>query len=132
MKPIYQIGDSHTYIFPTLPVHSANYGRDSLPDVFGTPFLVMAVEEAAAALMELWLEPGESSVGAQVNIRHTSPTPIGMDVRTVATLAETDGRKFVFEVACFDEVEKIGYAQHTRYVIKEQEMKSIVAGKTHK
>ena len=132
MKQIYQIGDSHTYIFRTLPVHSANYYRDSLPDVFGTPFLVMAVEEAAAALMDLWLEPGESSVGAQVNIRHTSPTPIGMDVRTVATLVETDGRKFVFEVACFDEVEKIGYAQLIRFVIKEQEFESLLADKTHK
>lgn len=132
MKQIYKIGDSHTYIFQTLPAHSANYSRDSLPDVFGTPFLVMAVEEAAAALMELWLEPGESSVGAQINIRHTSPTPIGMEVRTVATLAETDGRKFVFEVACFDEVEKIGYAQLTRFVIKKQELESFVADKTHK
>ena len=132
MKQIYQIGDSHTYTLRTLPVHSANYYRKSLPDVFGTPFLVMAVEEAAAELMALWLEPGESSVGAQVNIRHTSPTPIGMDVRTVATLTETDGRKFVFEVACFDEVEKIGYAQHTRFVIKEQELESLVADKTRK
>ena len=132
MKQIYKIGDSHTYTFRTLPVHSANYYRDSLPDVFGTPFLVLAVEEAAAELMDSWLEPGESSVGAQVNIRHTSPTPIGMDVRTVATLAETDGRKFVFEVACFDEVEKIGYAQVTRFVIKEQELESLVADKTRK
>ena len=132
MKQIYQIGDSHTYIFRTLPEHSANYCRDSLPDVFGTPFLVLAVEEAAAELMDLWLEPGESSVGSQVNIRHTSPTPIGMDVRTVATLSEADGRKFVFEVACFDEVEKIGHAQHIRYVIKAQELESIVAAKTHK
>lgn len=132
MNQIYKIGDSHTYIFQTLPVHSANYFRDSLPDVFGTPFLVMAVEEAAAELMDLWLEPGESSVGSQVNIRHTSPTPIGMDVRTVATLSETDGRKFVFEVACFDDVEKIGYAQHIRYVIKTQELESIVAAKIRK
>ena len=131
MKRIYQIGDSHTHIFQTLPAHSANYSRDSLPNVFGTPFLVMAVEEAAAALMELWLEPGESSVGAQITIRHTSPTPIGMEVRTVATLTETDGRKFVFEVACFDEIEKIGYAQLTRFVIKKQDLESIVAKKVH-
>ena len=132
MKQIYQIGDSHTYILRTLPVHSPNYYRNSLPDVFGTPFLVMAVEEAAAELMDLWLEPGESSVGAQINIRHTSPTPIGMDVRAVVTLAETDGRKFVFEVECFDEVEKIGHAQHTRFVIKQQELESYVADKTRK
>lgn len=132
MKRIYQIGDSHTCIFKTLPEHSAHYSRDSLPNVFGTPFLVMAVEEAGAELMELWLEPGEASVGAQINIRHTAPTPIGMEVRTVATLVETDGRKFVFDVACFDEVEKIGYAQLTRFVIKKKELESLVADKTRK
>jgi predicted thioesterase len=132
MKQIYQIGDSHTCLFRTLPEHSANYYRKSLPDVFGTPFLVMAAEEATAALMDLWLEPGESSVGAQVNIRHTSPTPTGMEVRTVATLAETNGRKFVFDVACFDEVETIGYAQVTRFVVNAQELERFVAEKNRK
>lgn len=132
MKQTYRIGDSHTYTLRTLPAHSANHYRDSLPDVFGTPFLVMAVEEAAAALMESWLEPGELSAGAEVTLRHTAPTPIGMEVRTVAKLVETDGRKFVFEVECFDEVEQIGYARHTRFIIKERDFQSSVAGKTRK
>ena len=132
MKQIYQIGDSHTHSLRTQPAHSANHYRDSLPDVFGTPFLVMAVEEAAAALMDLWLEPGELSAGAQINIRHTSPTPIGMEVRTVSKLVEADGRKFVFEVTCFDEVGKIGYARHTRFVVKEQDFGSLVADKARK
>lgn len=132
MKRTYQIGDCHTYTLRTLPEHSANCHRDSLPDVFGTPFLIMAMEEAAAELMELWLEPGELSAGAQVNMHHTAPTPIGMEVRTVAKLVETDGRKFVFEVECFDEVEKIGYARHTRFVIKKKEFERLVADKTRK
>jgi predicted thioesterase len=35
----------------------------------------------------------------------------------VARLVEAKGKKFVFEVECFDELEKIGDARHTRFVI---------------
>ena len=33
-------------------------------------------------------------------------------------LVEAAGKKFVFEVDCFDEAEKIGSAKHTRFVIE--------------
>lgn len=130
MKQTYRIGDSHTFTMRATPEHSANAHRASLPNVFGTPYLVLAVEEAAAALMEPWLEPGELSAGAQVDLKHTAPTPVGMEVRTVARLVETDGRRFVFEVECFDEVEKIGHARHTRFVIQERGFTELVARKT--
>ena len=132
MKDIWRIGDSHTYTLLATPATSANAHRDSLPDVFGTPHLVMAVEEAAAALMEPWLEPGELSAGAQVERKHTAPTPIGMEIRTVARLVASDGRKFVFTVDCFDEVEPIGQARHTRFVIDQAGFMALVAKKARR
>ena len=132
MKDIWRIGDSHTYTMIATPATSANAHRESLPDVFGTPHLVMAVEEAAAALMEPWLEPGELSAGAQVDLRHTAPTPIGMEIRTVARLLESDGRKFVFSVNCFDEVEQIGQARHIRFVIDQRGFMDQVAKKVQR
>jgi fluoroacetyl-CoA thioesterase len=132
LKSTWRIGDTHTYTLTATPDTSANAHRESLPDVFGTPHLVMAVEEAAAALMEPWLEPGELSAGAHVDLRHTAPTPIGMEVRTVARLVESDGRKFVFAVECFDAVEPIGHARHTRFVIDRRGFMAQVAEKARR
>ena len=58
------------------------------------------------------------SVGGRVDLKHSAPTPLGWEVRTEATLVEADGKRFVFRVECFDEVEKIGEATHTRFVIR--------------
>jgi len=60
-------------------------------DVFGTPFVVGLLENAAAAVLHPTLPPGASSVGTMVEMRHLAATPVGMTVRARATLLETDG-----------------------------------------
>jgi fluoroacetyl-CoA thioesterase len=118
MRDTYRIGDTFTFRMTTTEEMSASRYPESSPPVFATPHLVGAVEAAAARLMEAWLEPGEMSVGGRVDLTHTAPTPLGWEVRTVATLLEAEGKRFSFGVECFDEVEKIGEATHIRHVIR--------------
>ncbi|MDW7711562.1 MAG: thioesterase family protein [Deferrisomatales bacterium] len=118
MRDTYRIGDTFTYRLATTEDMSASRYQQSSPPVFATPHLVGAVEAAAARLMEGWLDPGEMSVGGRVELKHTAPTPLGWEVRTVATLLEAEGKRFSFRVECFDELEKIGEAAHTRYVVR--------------
>ena len=129
MKDTYTIGDSYTFDLETDETMSAGRFQESSPAVFATPFLVGAVEAAAARLMESWLEPGEMSVGGHVELSHSKPTPLGWTVRTEATLVEAKGRKFVFQVECFDAVEKIGSARHTRFVVDGGPFMELVAAK---
>jgi predicted thioesterase len=117
MKDTYRIGDTFTYVLQTTEDMSASRYQDTSPPVFATPFLVGVVEAAAARLMERWMEEGEMSVGGGFELKHTAPTPLGWEVRAVASLAEVKDRKFVFAIECFDEAEKIGEARHTRFVI---------------
>lgn len=112
-----RVGETFTYHLRTNEEMSANRFQGSSPPVFATPFLVGAVEAAAARLMERWLGPGEMSVGGRVELKHTAPTPLGWTVRTVAELLEVKGRRFTFRVTCFDEVEQIGEALHTRFTV---------------
>ncbi len=114
------IGDTFTYEMTATPDMGAHRFQDSSPPVFATPFLVGAVEAAAARLMEPDLGPGQMSVGGFIELRHTKPTPLGWKVRAVARLVEKEGRKYVFEVECFDELEQIGTARHVRFVIDEE------------
>ncbi len=129
MKDSVQIGDTFTYTMRTTADMSASRYQESSPPVFATPFLVGAIEAAAARLMEPCLDAGEMSVGGFVELRHTKPTPLGWEVRTVATLMEREGRRFVFRVECFDEVEKIGDALHTRFVIDAAKFMEMVEAK---
>jgi predicted thioesterase len=124
-----RLGATFTFVLPTDSSMSASRFQKSSPDVFASPFLLGAVEAAAARLMEPWLGPGEMSVGAGFELRHTAPTPLGWEVRTVATLVEHKGKKFVFSVDCYDEVEKIGEALHTRFAVDAEAFQGQVAAK---
>ncbi|GAB4257133.1 MAG: thioesterase family protein [Deferrisomatales bacterium] len=131
MKENYTLGATFTYRMKTTEAMSASRYQESSPPVFATPYLVGAVEAAAARLMEPCLEPGEMSVGARVELTHSAPTPLGWEVRTVARLVAVEGRKFVFDVECFDEAEKIGQARHTRFVIEAEGFMSALEAKAN-
>jgi fluoroacetyl-CoA thioesterase len=85
--------------------------------VFATPFLVGLLEDAAGALLKPHLPPGAASVGTMVEMKHLAPTPLGMKVRARATLLETDGKRFLFQVEAYDEVDRIAEGRHERFVV---------------
>ena len=66
--------------------------------VFATPFLIGLLEDAAGSTLTPYLPAGASSVGTMVEMRPLAATPVGMAVRAKATLLETDGRRYLFQV----------------------------------
>ncbi len=123
------VGMKHEKVLKTGPEHSARNFFPDLPDVFGTPYLVGLFEGTSAELMAPHLAPGEQSVGAGMDLKHTAPTPLGMTVRAVSELIEVDKRKHVFKLEAFDEKEKIGEAVHIRYIIDAAKFNQKVEGK---
>lgn len=85
--------------------------------VFATPFVLTLLENAAHAVMVPHLPPGGATVGTRVDMRHLAATPLGMTVRAKAVLIETDGRRCLFEVEAWDEVDKIAEGRHERFVV---------------
>jgi fluoroacetyl-CoA thioesterase len=85
--------------------------------VLGTPSLVALMENAAVQALEGHLLPGQTSVGGRMDVRHLAPTPLGMRVRARAELLDIEGRRLVFHVEAWDEVERIGEATHERFII---------------
>ena len=112
-----EVGMKHEKRLQTGPEHSARKFFQGVPDVFGTPFLGGLFEGTSAELMAPHLAPGELSVGVTMNLRHTAPTPLGMEVRAVTEVTSVDGRKITFRVEGFDAKEKIGEAVHERFII---------------
>ncbi len=95
---------------------AASYGSGLVP-VLSTPHLIALMEGAARTAVAPYLAEGQTTVGTQVNMRHLAATPVGMKVRIKATLTEARGRRLRFSVEAFDEVEKIGEAEHERFII---------------
>ena len=87
--------------------------------VYATPALVALMENAAIRALEGNLPPGQTTVGGHIEVRHLAATPIGMQVHAHAELVEVQGRKLSFRIQAWDEVEQIGEANHTRFIVDE-------------
>ena len=88
--------------------------------VFATPAMIALMEQCANDCVFPYLEAGQGTVGTRLDVRHLSPTPVGMKVRAECELIEIDRRRLVFCVAAYDEKEKIGEGIHERFIINNE------------
>jgi predicted thioesterase len=95
---------------------ASKWGSGLVP-VYSTPAMVGLMEAAAVKALDGQLEPGQTSVGGRIDVRHLAATPVGMSVHARAELTAFNGRKLSFRVEAWDEVEKIGEGLHERFVI---------------
>lgn len=114
MKPI-PAGTSDEIVVETTP----DMGVKHLPvPMYSTPAMVQHFEGLCLKMLVPFQDPGESSVGYHVDVKHLAPTPIGMKVTIKARVKETDGRKVKFEVEAYNQTgAKIGEGEHERRVI---------------
>ena len=88
-----------------------------LPHVFSTPSMINLMEITSADLMNRHAPEGKCSVGMAVDVKHVAATPAGGRVTCETEVAETDGKKVVFNVTAYDEKGKIGFGTHKRAYI---------------
>ena len=56
-------------------------------------------------------------LGTKVEIKHLSPTPLGMKVTANAILKGVDKNRLFFLVDAFDELEKVAEGEHERVIV---------------
>ena len=89
--------------------------------VYATPCMAALMEGAACEALEGFLSDEQTTVGIELNIKHLSATPVGMDVRAEATVTAIDGKIISFMLEAFDEAGKIGEGTHKRAIIHSQQ-----------
>lgn len=82
------------------PEHTARAVGSGDVDVLGTPVLLAWCEEATCDALSL--DPGQTSVGARVEIEHLIPSPVGTTIIANADLIARDGRLVTFRVEVVD------------------------------
>ncbi len=105
------------------------YGSGGI-EVFATPAMVGLMENAAMKAVDPLLPEGYTTVGTRLDIRHMAATPIGLRVFAEAKLVEIKGNRLTFEVAAFDEVERVGEGLHERFIIETKPFLEKVEDKT--
>jgi len=97
--------------------------------IYATPRLVDDIEQTCLDYLLGFLDDGENTVGAAVDIRHVGATLLGMSVSIVATVTRIEGRSVTFNVEVRDDVELVATAAHTRVVVNVAKLRSRVQAK---
>ena len=88
--------------------------------VYATPCMAALMEGAACEAISGALKDTETTVGMELNIQHTSATPVGLDVRAEAEVTAVEGKVITFAITAYDEAGEIGKAIHKRVIINSQ------------
>jgi len=96
--------------------------EEDFPEVLATTRMIALMELAAAKAMRGLLRTGQLSVGVGVDVRHVAATPIGVEVRAVATFLGMEGKLYRFGVQAFDRGGLIGEGAHTRAIVSTERL----------
>jgi fluoroacetyl-CoA thioesterase len=113
------IGAKGSWVLAIKAEHLATCVKDAkLPPVLATPVMIMMMENAALNAIKASVEPAETALGTRVDIRHLSPTSVGMRVVAEARVIRVDGRRVEFWVTAMDEAGQIGTGTHERTIVE--------------
>ena len=118
MKPELKPGVSDKQTITTTAEMGIVHWGPGAPSMYSTPAMVSLIEGTCVRLLSRYVEAGEQSVGYRIDIRHLAPTPVGKQVTAKVALREVSGRRYIFDVECWNEDGvKIGEGLHERALI---------------
>ena len=106
--------------------------RSGALDVFATPAMVAFMEETAMESVAPLLDEGTTTVGTKLEVSHLAASPLGANIRCESTLVEVDGRRLVFDIKAWDDVDLIGECRHERFIILSERFMAKVNAKKEK
>ena len=78
------------------------------------------------------LDPGEGSLGVQIDVSHKAATPVGFTVTVEAECIELKGPRAAFAVRAHDGVDEIGSGMHERFIVAWDRFTRSIAAKAAK
>ena len=114
-----EVGMTYTMEKTVTPDMTAKAVGSGGLEVFGTPFMMGLMENAAMQCVQGELPEGKGTVGVEISSSHLAPTPVGMKVSATAEVTgiSANGKMIAFKVTASDEEGLIGEGTHTRAVI---------------
>ena len=118
MKSVPRIGATGELQFVVEQKHVIDFATDGMPAVLSTPNLIGWLERTARETLAPLLEADERTVGAEIDLRHFAPTPLGQRVTCSARVILAEGREITFQIEARDQHELIARGLHKRAVVR--------------
>jgi predicted thioesterase len=132
MRALPSIGTTNETRFVVEHTQAIEFAGAGMPAVLSSPALMASLERAARESLVPFLEPGENSVGTEIELRHLAPTPPGDLVICTARIIQIAGATVSFQVEARDTHEIIARGFHRRQVISVDRFARRVETKTLK
>jgi len=116
MKPGLEVGMSKTRRYEVDRERTIGFMGEDMR-TYATPFMTRDVEVTCRDWLAEFLDEGEYSVGARVEIDHLGPTLLGMPVDVTATVLAIDRRRIDFGFEVHDALDLVGRGKNVRYVV---------------
>ncbi len=130
MKSRPKIGTTGELKFIVAPEHVIDFATGGMPAVLSTPRLVALIERTARESLYPFLDENERTVGAEIEIKHMAPTPLGQTVTIITRVIGGEGKLWDFQFEVRDEQEVIARGLHQRAVINVESFARRVARKS--
>jgi predicted thioesterase len=98
----------------------ASFAGNIGADVLSTHRVVLLMELAAREAIEGRIPEGKITLGTRVEILHLAAAPIGSRVRAVARLTAIEGRKLFFQVATYDDLDKLAEGENEQIIVSQE------------
>jgi predicted thioesterase len=129
MKAIPRIGTTAERQYVVEAGQAIDFAEGGLPAVLSTPALVGLLERTAREALAEFLEPGETSLGTEIELRHLAPTPVGATVVCRARVVRVERGAVGFQVEARDAQELVARGFHRRQVLQVERFAKRVGAK---
>lgn len=127
MKPGMQIGQQAEATRVVTAEMRPAFDGVVVHDVYSTAAMVTDMEHAARRILLPYLEDHEEGMGVSVTVQHLAPTPVGKQVRAVATVTGFSARRIVTDVEVFSGGTKIGEGVVVQAVLPKESIRKRIA-----
>ena len=130
MKSRPKIGTTGEMKFIVAQEHVIDFATGGMPSVLSTPRLVALIERTARESLCPFLDENERTVGAEIEIKHMAPTPLGKNVTIITRVIGGEGKLWDFQFEVRDEHEVVARGLHKRAIITVESFARRVARKS--
>ena len=130
MKTRPRIGTAGEMKFIVAPEHVIDFATGGMPVVLSTPRLIALIERTARESLHPFLDENERTVGAEIEVKHMAPTPLGQHVTIITRVIGGEGKLWNFQFEVRDEHEVIARGLHQRAIITVESFARRVAKKS--
>ncbi|MCY0888608.1 MAG: thioesterase family protein [Alicyclobacillaceae bacterium] len=98
------------------------FDGETVHQTMSTVSMIYHMEWVARKVILPFLEDGEEGIGAELNVRHSAPAPVGKKVTFIAEVTHNDGSLVICDVRAVHDKAVVGAGSFTQAILPRQKI----------